>query len=110
MEPAKLTKKDAAREQLDTAIYLFFNGGPRCAVHTLAAASLALSRDPLHGRGETYTLDIEKWVRPEKKAEWRGIASRQANFLKHADRDPDESNKGRTKGRTKGSGLELRTK
>lgn len=89
MEASNLTKKEAAREQLETAIQIFFYSGPKSAVHTLAAASLALSRDPLHGRGETYTLDIEKWVRPEKKAEWRRIANRQANFLKHADRDSD---------------------
>lgn len=83
-----LTKMDAAREQLETAICLFFNNAPASAIHTLAAASLALSRDPLHNRGDTYTLDIEKWVRPDKKKEWRKIANAQANFLKHADKDP----------------------
>lgn len=33
-------------------------------------------------------MDIEKWVRPDKKGEWRQIANKQANFLKHADKDP----------------------
>ena len=87
-DSSSLTKKQAAQEQLDTAILFFFNEGSRCAVHALSAASLTLSQDVLRGRNRTFTLDLEKYLRTGKEAEWRKIVNRQANFLKHADRDP----------------------
>ena len=38
-EPLELTQLDAAREQLDTAIYLYFLQGSAAAVHTLVGAA-----------------------------------------------------------------------
>lgn len=86
---AAFTKQRAARQQLEVAIYLFFvHAELLAAVHTLAAAALALSRDILRADERSYTLDLEKWLRPGMSSEWRKIANKQANFLKHADRDP----------------------
>jgi len=89
----KVTKLDAARRQLCTAITLFMNEGDAVAIHTLTAAAFRVTRDlcdasKLHEYSAT-TL-IEDRVKPEyKKVIWKKLHEG-ANFFKHANTDPTE--------------------
>lgn len=75
----RITKIDAARRQLDVAIKLWLDEGDLAAVQTLAWAGLTVLRDlaraadPPVNTGPIF-FDIDREA---------------ANFLKHADRDPD---------------------
>ncbi|HXO98529.1 MAG TPA: hypothetical protein VN857_18210 [Chthoniobacterales bacterium] len=88
----KISKLEAARRQLDTAIRLYFTDGDPISMHTLAAASFEILKDlDKHGPNTgTFYDSIENVVRPglEKQAI---IAMREAqNFLKHAEQEPDK--------------------
>ena len=85
-----LTKMDAARRQLGTAIELWFNDGDPVSIHTLACASYemihVLSRHK--GRKEGLLFD-SLLVRDEYRAEMNRKAKEHANFFKHANKDAD---------------------
>ncbi len=84
-----LTKLDAARRQLATAITLFFDGGDSVSVHTLTAAAQEILRDLGHPRGIGSIFKDSPNIRPDKQKEFRQILSADQNFFKHADRDPE---------------------
>ena len=82
--PKTMTKLEAARRQLDCAIRLYLNEEDLAAVHTLTWAALTILRDLTvatgrDGRSRAFGsvgLDIDR---------------RAANFLKHANKDPEAS-------------------
>jgi hypothetical protein len=82
-----LTKLDAARRQLDTAIELYFGERDPVAIHALAAGAFEVVTALCARAGQPDELfDL---VVPERRGEvlrwWRAAQ----NFVKHADRDPD---------------------
>ncbi|GMO43879.1 hypothetical protein [Bradyrhizobium sp. TM233] len=87
----RVSKLDAARRQLRTAISLWFNGGDPVAIHTLAFASyevlhyISEKRDPYRRDliFDTFT------VKDEYRRYWNQKVRKEANFFKHADRDGD---------------------
>lgn len=84
-----VTKLDAARRQLDSAISLYFREIDPIAVHTLACAAHQIIHDiNYHRKGPKLLYDSLKF-----KDECRGLAKKQLNqhynFFKHADKDPD---------------------
>lgn len=89
--PIKISKLDAARRQLQTAIELWFTGGDPVAVHTLAFAAYEIvhtvskKRDP---KRRTLIYDSDD-IKEEHRAEYNIWMKRHANFFKHGDRDPD---------------------
>jgi len=87
----RISKLDAARRQMETAVRLYFNEADPVSVHTLAAAAHQILADLSRARsgGPMLTeLALDKVVRPEKRKEAAEILRAAANFLKHADRDP----------------------
>ncbi|MBF0243891.1 MAG: hypothetical protein HQL31_01290 [Planctomycetes bacterium] len=88
---SKISKIDAARRQLETAITLFFNSKDPISIHTLSAASSELCNDLLSDH-----LDKDGWmdilvksaVKPEFQKEFKCIMRKAQNFFKHADKDP----------------------
>jgi len=82
-----ISKLDAARRQLDTAIALYFNDGDPVAIHTLAAAAFEVVTGLREHAGQPDEL-IELIV-PEFRDEFRRMWRASQNFLKHADRDPE---------------------
>lgn len=85
-----ISKTEAAERQLDAAIRLFFANDDWIAVHTLAAASGRILRDLTEQRGSSAWERLNKKIIPEKrKYVWGEFNKRIANFLKHADQDPD---------------------
>lgn len=85
--PEKVTKIDAARRQLATAITLWFTGGDTVSIYTLSHAAYeiihALSRDK-RNRDLLFDSII---IKDEYRSEFAAHLVKPANFFKHARRD-----------------------
>ncbi len=92
MNKIKISKLDAARRQILTAIRLYFNHGDIVSMHTLASAAFKITQnicDKSSDLADSLTDWIDELVKPEaKKMLWNKLHEI-ANFFKHADRDPD---------------------
>ena len=86
----QISKLDAARAQLETAIQLYFTNENEVAVHTLATAAHQVFHDVSKKRGGPPSIRGFQFVRPGFEKEWRQTVTAEQNFFKHADRDPDE--------------------
>ena len=85
----EVTKIDAARRQLETAIVLYFREADPVSIHTLACAAyeilLTLNRT---SNGAPMIKDwIVDMVGPELSGEFRRFINMAQNFFKHADKD-----------------------
>jgi hypothetical protein len=86
----EITKIDAARRQLETAIVLYFHEADPVSIHSLACAAydvlLAVNR------ASNGTPMIKDWlpdmVEPDLEGEFRRFLNMAQNFFKHADKDP----------------------
>jgi hypothetical protein len=86
----QISKLDAARRQLETAIRLYFSNGDPVSIHTLAAAGYSVIRDVSAARGAGPMLlkgQLVDDVRPDAKKMFRDKLNEAENFFKHADRD-----------------------
>lgn len=84
-----VTKLDAARRQIDTAITLWFHDGDVVSIHTLTSAAHGIVHDLMDARGKSTVLFDPKWIRKERMIEWHTIVKKAQNFFKHADRPKD---------------------
>ena len=90
-EIQKVTKRSAARQEIDTAIELMFTGGSLVATNLLAWAAVDILRGIAVSAGKTTIRSItEDYIKPEYLNEWRGIERESYNFFKHSDRDPTD--------------------
>jgi hypothetical protein len=89
--PLKISKLDAARHQLRTAITLWFNDGDPIAIHALAFASYEILHAVSKKRNPSRRkLVFDSDLIPEELRKEVNIALKQsANFFKHADHDPE---------------------
>ncbi len=89
MTALTISKLDAARRQLQTAITLWFGAGDPVSIHTLAYASYeiihALSKQRNPGRRDLLFDTLV--VKDEYRREWADLVKRHANFFKHAKDD-----------------------
>jgi hypothetical protein len=84
-----VTKLDAAKRQLRTAIRLWFNEGDPVSIHALASAAhevihTLFRRKGLHGL--MFDTDV---IKPEYRKDWAKRLKVAATFFKHAQKDPD---------------------
>ena len=89
-----VTKYDAAKRQLETAVLLYFNEMDPVSIHTLAAAGYNILRDinAKNCGGPMFLKDdAARFVRPEHVGEFKKKMNEAENFFKHADRDHDKS-------------------
>ena len=88
----KISKLDAARRQLETALRLYFSEADPVSIHTLTSAAYQLLADINRRNGGSPMLkeQIPKWVRPDAEEESKRRLNEAANFFKHADRDNDD--------------------
>jgi len=86
-----VSKLDAARSQLLTAIRLYFADADPVSTHTLAAAALEILRDlDDHGPKTGTIFDrLDRYVLPEHIETVRKAFRDPQGFFKHADRNPD---------------------
>lgn len=90
----EVSKLDAARRQLCTAISLHFDNGDEVSIHTLAHAAFTIIKDLCDNDStgeDSITNKILSEVHSLKlKCIWKELINRRANFFKHADEDPDD--------------------
>lgn len=80
-----ITKLDAARRQLLTAIELWFADGDPVSIHTLARASHEIIHRLFRLKGETGLLfDSTTLIAPEHREAFLKFIKDSANFFKHA--------------------------
>jgi hypothetical protein len=92
MAEMKISKLDAAKRQLETAVRLYFSEADPVAIHTLTAAAHRLLSDVNKSRGGPAMLieSILQSVLPDKVDEATRRLNAAANFFKHGDRDPGD--------------------
>lgn len=85
-----VSKLEAGKRQLDCAIGLWFREGDDVSIHTLAAAAYEIIHAIAQKRGIKRDLLYDSYnIKDDYRKEFIGLARKPANFLKHADRDPD---------------------
>jgi hypothetical protein len=93
MEDYKLDKMTAAERQLDAAIYLMLFTDYNEATHTVISAAKGLLYDLSKEVDNPAVKQLQtaeaKYIKPEHLGEFQVVKRRLANFLKHADRDPE---------------------
>ncbi len=103
-----ITKIEVAEKQLETAIKLFFENIDLLSAYTLAAASQEITDDLCeHRKEELFRAEFERigdaqkvrlsfryemgiHIKTEYLKQAMGLIRKPQNFLKHADRDPDQ--------------------
>lgn len=85
-----ISKLDAAKRQLDTAINLYFKNADPVSIHTLTAAAHQILMDIANlERVKSFMKDAAlKIVRKGSKKEYLSIVTKAENFFKHAEKDP----------------------
>jgi hypothetical protein len=89
--PLKISKLDAGRRQLRTAITLWFNGSDPVATHALAFASyevlhaVSKKRDP----NRMPLIFDSSFIKEEFRSEINIALKKNAYFFKHGDREPE---------------------
>ena len=91
MNKIKISKLDAAKRQVETAIRLYFNYGDPIPIHTLACASHEILSDLNKKRkysGAPMIMD-DFLIKDEYKKEYKRMIREPQNFFKHADWNPE---------------------
>jgi hypothetical protein len=85
----KVKKIDVAREQIETAIVLFFKDDAPISVHTLGSAAFQILKDISDINNGNFAFELSVRIKPEfLKLYWNKFNAA-ANFFKHADKDHD---------------------
>ena len=85
-----ISKLDAAKRQLETAIRLYFSNGDPVSIHTLTAAAHNIIRDVTKRRGNELMLvkdQLLEYLKPDFRKIFKEKLNEAENFFKHADRD-----------------------
>lgn len=91
MAKIRVTKLEAAQRQIDAAIRLLFNDEDPIAIHSVAAAGCRIVRDSAKKSDTEVWKMMGQCIRPEMQKKFNDeVMNKFANFLKHADRDPDQ--------------------
>ena len=86
----RVSKLDAARRQLDTAIELWFADGDEVSIHTLVAAAHQVIHDINRKKGGKELLFDSAKIKDEHRSEFVSLIKRDMNFFKHADQDAEQ--------------------
>ncbi|MFQ5914184.1 MAG: hypothetical protein ACE5JS_13475 [Nitrospinota bacterium] len=89
MPKKQIDKAEAARRQIETAIRLLFANWDEVSTHTLAFASLNLTRDlcKKHNKSELFDEILIETVKPDKRKQVQAQLRKYYNYFRHADRD-----------------------
>jgi hypothetical protein len=88
VESLTITKIEAARRQLRTAIELWFADGDVVSIHTLATAAHQVIHDLNRRRQGPEMLFDTVIIKDEYRKDFINMAKGPTNFFKHADKDP----------------------
>jgi len=87
----RISKLDAARRQLRTAIRLFFEEDDSISTYTLAAASHEIFRTLVKFKGGASMIKDSDFIKPEHQKEYEDFMNEPQNFFKHGARDPNKT-------------------
>ena len=85
----KISKLDAAKRQLETAIRLYFNEADPVSIHTLVGAAHGILSDLNKKRGGKPMIVSDYSIKEEYKKEIRKKLKEAINHFKHADQAPN---------------------
>lgn len=89
----KVSKLDAAKRQLETAIVLYFNSGEPVSVHTLSCAARQILVDLCEHRKVEVEFTLKSLIASQIAPQFHKKVLREfaasENFFKHAERDPE---------------------
>lgn len=92
MEPQiKITKLDAARRQLKTAVRLYFNDEDSVSIHTLVCASHEILATLKANKGDYPMIMSDNLIKEPYKKKFRKLMKDPKNFFKHASSDPEST-------------------
>lgn len=83
-----ISKLDAAKRQLDTAISLYFKNADPVSIHTLTAAAHQILMDLAKIEDIKSFMKDTSIIRKGKEKEFLAMINEAENFFKHAERDP----------------------
>jgi hypothetical protein len=86
-----ITKIDAAKRQLDTAIDLWFRSGDPVSIHTLASAAQEILVPIAKAKGTFLGAFDTIYIVPGKEDEYFAWMRLHQNFFKHGSKNPDET-------------------
>lgn len=89
MKKLKISKLDAAKRQLESAIRLYFNYGDAISIHTLARAAYEILLDLNKKHSGSPMLMDDFLIKDEYKKKYRRMIREPQNFFKHADWNPE---------------------
>lgn len=90
VEKIRLSRRDVARSEVDTAIELLFTGNNHVAINLLAWAAVDVLRGLCQAHGiETFMTRFYDSIRPEFHKEFRETLKDHYNYFKHAKNDPN---------------------
>jgi len=89
MATIKVNKIEAARRQIDAAIRLLFDNEDPIAIHTLTMAGFRILRDLADKQNCNFNKEVKSLFKPGMEGKAWGAMQSFANFLKHAQKDPD---------------------
>jgi hypothetical protein len=82
-----ISKLDAVRRQLNTAIELWFADGDPVSIHTLASASHDILHQLYKKKGLSNLLFDSILIKDERRKEWAESLTHHYNFFKHGRKD-----------------------
>jgi len=87
----KISKLDAAKRQLETAILLYFNSADPVSIHTLTGAAHGILSDLIEDKGGSslIKLSVKTLIKKEYQKEVGGKITLARNHFKHANQNPD---------------------
>ena len=85
-----ISKIDAAKRQLETAIVLYFSNADLVSIHTLSAASHEIIQTLCKPNNVKSAIKDFDSVKPEKKKEYIDLVQGAQRFFKHANIDADK--------------------
>lgn len=91
LPPERVTKLDAARRQLATAITLWFTGGDTVSIYTLSHAAYEVIHNITRPMREQELLFDSRVIRDEYRSDVNSALRAPANFFKHAKREKSEN-------------------
>jgi hypothetical protein len=84
-----LSKLDVAKRQLDTAIWLWFNGGDIVSINLLAGSAFGVIEDLFRNRRRERPQPFRQPPNGMTEKQWINYLKAAENFSKHARKDPD---------------------
>jgi hypothetical protein len=92
MSKINVSKLDASKRQVDTAIKLFFGEGDPVSIHTLTEASYEILECLMKAKGDfPIAKDVELYIKDEHQKEALKMMNKPRNFFKHGSRDANET-------------------